>query len=186
MVALDRPATSLQDTVVELSGVWKVYRAQQRSAQLRDIFRNLVRPDYKEVEALRGVNLTVKRGEVVAYAGPNGAGKSTTIKLLSGLLAPSKGSVRALGLDPVRDREQYVGRVSVVFGQRTELWWDHSVAASFEWKRVVWDIPRERYDRMLGLGVEFTQEPIDRFGSVDAGFRDPSGNGWKMIGTRSH
>jgi ABC-2 type transport system ATP-binding protein len=151
MVALDRPVTLPTDIVVELSQVWKVYRAQQRTARLRDIFRNLVRPEYKEVEALRGVDLTVRRGEVVAYAGPNGAGKSTTIKLLSGLLAPNRGSVRALGLDPVRDRVRYVGRVSVVFGQRTELWWDHSVAASFEWKRVVWDIPRHRYERMLGL-----------------------------------
>ena len=58
--------------------------------------------------------------------------------------------VRALGMDPVRERVRYVGRISVVFGQRTELWWDQPVAASFEWKRVVWDIPRERYERMLG------------------------------------
>jgi ABC-2 type transport system ATP-binding protein len=95
--------------------------------------------------------MSVARGEVVAYAGPNGAGKSTTIKLLSGLLAPDSGTVRALGMDPVRDRVNYVARIGVVFGQRTELWWDHSVAASFEWKRVVWNVPRERYERMLGV-----------------------------------
>ena len=123
----------------------------QRSARLRDIVRNFLRPEVRRVEALRGVDLTVKRGEVVAYAGPNGAGKSTTIKLLSGLLAPDSGTVRALGMDPVRDRVRYVGRIGVVFGQRTELWWDHAVAASFEWKRVVWDVPRDRYERMLGV-----------------------------------
>ena len=94
------------------------------------------------------------RGEIVAYAGPNGAGKSTTVKLLAGLLAPDAGTVRALGLDPVRDRARYVGRIGVVFGQRTELWWDHPVAASFEWKRVVWDIPRPTYERMLGFVTE--------------------------------
>src|SRR5215207_11175953 len=93
----DPRATSAGDTVVELHGVWKVYRSHQRSARLRDVVRNLVRPEIRRVEALRGVDLTVKRGEVVAYAGPNGAGKSTTIKLLSGLLAPDRGQVRALG-----------------------------------------------------------------------------------------
>ncbi len=151
MAELDPLATSPTDTVVELSGVWKIYRVQQRSARLSDLARDLLRPRIRSVEALRGIDLTVRRGEVVAYAGPNGAGKSTTIKLLSGLLAPDRGRVRALGLDPVRDRVRYVGHISVVFGQRTELWWDHAVAASFEWKRVVWDIPRERYERMFDV-----------------------------------
>src|SRR5713226_2970184 len=151
MVALDRHATSTTDIVVDLSEVWKVYRQRVRSARVSDVLRNLLHPEVRVVEALRGVDLTVRRGEVVAYAGPNGAGKSTTIKLLSGLLAPERGTVRALGMDPVRDRVGYVGRIGVVFGQRTELWWDHPVAATFEWKRVVWDIPRERYDRMTAL-----------------------------------
>ncbi len=142
---------SRSDTVVELSGVWKTYRQAQRSERLRDVFRNLLRPRVREVAALRGIDLRVRRGEVVAYAGPNGAGKSTTIKILSSLLAPDVGHVRVLGMDPVRDRVRYVSRIGVVFGQRTELWWDHPVAASFEWKRVVWDIPRDRYERMLGF-----------------------------------
>lgn len=143
-------ATSAPDSVVELSGVWKIYRQTQRSERVREAFRHLLRPATRRVEALRGIDLQVRRGEIVAYAGPNGAGKSTTIKLLSGLLAPNAGSVRVLGMDPVRDRVRYVGRIGVVFGQRTELWWDQPVAASFEWKRVVWDVPRERYERMCG------------------------------------
>ncbi len=138
-------------SAVSLRGVWKVYRQRQRSARLRDVFRNLVSPTVVRIEALRGIDLDVARGEVVAYAGPNGAGKSTTIKLLSSLLAPDAGTVRVLDLDPVRDRVRHVGRIGVVFGQRTELWWDHPIAASFAWKRVVWNIPRERYVRMLGL-----------------------------------
>jgi ABC-2 type transport system ATP-binding protein len=150
MDASDRPDTSPSDTAVSLRAVRKVYRQRVRSPHLRDLFRNLLRPEVREVEALRGVDLTVRRGEIVAYAGPNGAGKSTTIKLLSSLLAPDAGEVRALGLDPVRDRARYVGRIGVVFGQRTELWWDHPVEASFEWKRVVWDVPRERYERLFG------------------------------------
>lgn len=139
------------DTVVELRGVRKTYRQRVRSARLRDVVRNLLRPEIRVVQALRGIELVVRRGEIVAYAGPNGAGKSTTIKLLSGLLSPDSGTVRALGMDPVQDRVRYVGRVGVVFGQRTELWWDHPIAATFEWKRVVWNIPRPRYERMVGL-----------------------------------
>jgi ABC-2 type transport system ATP-binding protein len=151
MAVQDPRATSTADIVVELSGVDKTYQQAQRSPHLRDLLTNLLRPRRRLVHALRGVDLTVRRGEVVAYAGPNGAGKSTTIKLLSGLLAPDRGQVRALGMDPVRDRVRYVGRVGVVFGQRTELWWDHPVEATFEWKRVVWDIPDERYQRMREL-----------------------------------
>jgi ABC-2 type transport system ATP-binding protein len=137
--------------VAELAGAWKVYSQRQRSERLRDVLGNLFRPKARRVEALRGVNLRISRGEIVAYAGPNGAGKSTTVKLLSGLLAPDAGRVRVLGMDPVRERVRYVGRVGVVFGQRTELWWDHPIAASYEWKRVVWDIPDETYRRMLGF-----------------------------------
>src|SRR5579885_1559727 len=151
MDALAPSATCHSDIVVELSNVWKVYRQVQRAGRLRDIIRGLIHPQIRRVEALRGIDLRIERGETVAYAGPNGAGKSTTVKLLSSLLAPDSGTVRALGMDPVRDRVRYVRRIGVVFGQRTELWWDHPVAASFEWKRVVWDIPDDRYGRTLSF-----------------------------------
>lgn len=151
MHAQDHSATATSDIVVELSGVHKTFRQKQRSGELRDVLRTLVRPDVRIVQALRGIDLRIGRGEIVAYAGANGAGKSTTVKLLSGMLAPDQGSVRALGMDPVRERVRYVSRIGVVFGQRTELWNDHPIAASFEWKRVVWDIPRPRYEYMRDL-----------------------------------
>jgi ABC-2 type transport system ATP-binding protein len=154
MAVPDRSDTAASDIVVELAGVCKTFRQRQRSERLQDVFRNALRPQIREVRALRDVDLRIGLGEIVAYAGPNGAGKSTTVKLLSGLLAPDAGSVRVWGLDPVRDRVRYVRKIGVVFGQRTELWWDHPVAATFEWKRVVWDVPRDRYDRMLGLVKE--------------------------------
>jgi len=143
-------ATSTTDIAVEIVGVTKVFRQKQRSEKLRDAWRNLMHPQVREIQALRDVSVTMRRGEIVAYAGPNGAGKSTTVKLLSGMLSPTAGSVRAIGMDPVRERRRYVRDIGVVFGQRTELWWDHPVAASFEWKRVVWSIPDQQYHRMLG------------------------------------
>ncbi len=145
----DRRDISRSDIAVELIGVHKRYRQRQRADSLRGLIGQLRKPEFRIVEALRGIDLSVRRGEIVAYAGPNGAGKSTTIKLLSSLLAPDEGRVRCLGADPVRDRRQYVGRIGAVFGQRTELWWDHPIRASFEWKRVVWDIAPQRYTRAL-------------------------------------
>lgn len=147
-------ATVPSDIVVELQDVHKVFRQRQRSSKLSETIRHMFNPRIREVRALQGVSMQIRRGEIVAYAGPNGAGKSTTIKLLSGLLAPNGGSVRALGFDPISERVQYVKRIGVVFGQRSELWYDHPVAASYEWKRVVWDIPQDRFEVMQKRLIE--------------------------------
>ena len=159
MAAPGHSDTCPTDIAVDLRGVSKVFRQRQRSERLADVIKNLIRPEFREVHALRDIDLQIARGEIVAYAGPNGAGKSTTVKIASGMLNADTGTVRVLGMDPVRQREPYMKRIGVVFGQRTELWMDHTVAASYEWKRVVWDIPRERFDRMsdfvrqlLGIG----------------------------------
>jgi ABC-2 type transport system ATP-binding protein len=146
-----RSATPASDIAVELRGVAKTYRQRERAAGVGAAVRAMLRPRIREVHALAGVDLIVRRGEVLAYAGPNGAGKSTTIKLLAGILGPDTGEVRVNGRDPVRERRQHVAEIGVVFGQRGELWHDHPVSASFEWKRVVWDVPDERYHRMLGV-----------------------------------
>lgn len=145
----DHNATWGGDIAVSLTDVSKTFYQRQRSEKTGNIFKNMFRPTLKEIHALKHVNLTINRGEIVAYAGANGAGKSTTVKLLSSVLAPTSGTVRCLGLDPMKDRIDYVKRIGVVFGQRTELWWDQPVATSFEWKRVIWDIPKDRYEAML-------------------------------------
>ena len=90
------------ETAVALSGVWKTYRLRERGTSPREVLARIVNPRFRTVEALRGIDLAIARGEIVAIAGPNGAGKSTTVKLLSGLLAPDQGTVVALGCDPVR------------------------------------------------------------------------------------
>src|SRR5438067_10804036 len=108
MDAQDRSAISRTDTAVDLRCVSKTFRQRQRSDRLSDVFRNLVRPKFREVRALSGIDLQIQRGEIVAYAGPNGAGKSTTVKIASGMLTPDSGTVRVLGMDPVRERESYM------------------------------------------------------------------------------
>ena len=150
----DRPATPTSDIAVELSGVVKIYRQRQASATVRGAVRSMLWPTAREVHALRGIDLTIGRGEIVAYAGPNGAGKSTTIKLLCGIFGPDAGNVSVFGRDPLAERRHHVADIGVVFGQRTELWHDHPVEATFEWKRVVWNVPDDRYHRMLGALTE--------------------------------
>lgn len=158
--------TEVEDTpnsgiVVDLKEVSKTYYQHQRPESFSETLRTFLRPSVKAVRALRGVDLRIRSGEMVAYAGPNGSGKSTTIKLLSGLMIPDRGSVRALGMDPARNRVRYVKRIAVVFGQRTELWWDHSVGASFRWKKATWGIPDDHYRTACGkLREQFDLVPI--------------------------
>jgi ABC-2 type transport system ATP-binding protein len=147
-------ATVDLDTVVRLEGVTKIFKQRQRAETIREALKHIFTPRFNSVKALDGISLDIRRGEIVAYAGPNGAGKSTTVKLLSGMLSPNGGSVQALNMNPITERVRYVKHIGVVFGHRTELWWDQPVSASFDWKRVVWDIPTPQYERMRALVIE--------------------------------
>jgi len=142
------------DTAVSVQGVTKIFTQWQRENAGKGLIKNLFKPEKKIVTALDDVSFTIARGEFVAYAGPNGAGKSTTMKLLAGMLQPTEGQIQVLGMSPDRERIRVMRQLGVLFGNRTELWWDHPVAQSFEWKRVVWDIPREVYVRNLEMVIE--------------------------------
>lgn len=145
----------LQDTpALAIDNITKEYCQWQRSGNARDIIKNLLHPEKRVVTALDHISLQIKKGEFVAYAGANGAGKSTTIKILSGILMPTEGTVSVLGLNPARDRIKLMGHIGVLFGQRTELWWDHPVISSFEWKKEVWNIPDSVYNKNLEMVTE--------------------------------
>lgn len=142
----------LQDTpALAIDNITKEYCQWQRSGNARDIIKNLFHPEKRVVTALDHISLQVKKGEFVAYAGANGAGKSTTIKILSGILMPTEGTVSVLGLNPAKDRIKLMGQIGVLFGQRTELWWDHPVISSFQWKKEVWNIPDSVYKKNLEM-----------------------------------
>lgn len=134
------------DIAAELTNVSKTFVQRQKTG--------LFKHEKQIIHALDHVSLTLRRGEFTAYAGPNGAGKSTTFKLLCGMLVPEEGDIRVMGLHPVRDRVALMRQVGVFFGGRTELWWDHPVIRSFEWKRDVWGIPDEIYHRNMEKYVE--------------------------------
>jgi ABC-2 type transport system ATP-binding protein len=143
--------TPTSDTAVKLAGVSKTFRQRQRSRTAKDSLRHFFTPEFKQVRALDELDLEILRGEIVAYAGPNGAGKSTTIKLIAGLLRSDTGTVECLGVDPARNRVDFMRRIAIVFGQRTELWWDHSIEASFLWKKATWGVSDDDYDARVGL-----------------------------------
>ncbi len=103
-----------------------------------------------EVQALRGVSFSIERGELVGYIGPNGAGKSTTVKILSGILTPDGGTADVGGLTPWKDRKRHVGRIGVVFGQRTQLWWDVPIADSFSLLRDIYRVPEKEFQKRYG------------------------------------
>ncbi|MBE5984763.1 MAG: ATP-binding cassette domain-containing protein [Paenibacillaceae bacterium] len=147
MVLQDIPALAIDN-------ITKEYCQWQRSGNARDIIKNLLHPEKRVVTALDHISLQVKKGEFVAYAGANGAGKSTTIKILSGILMPTQGTVSVLGLNPAKDRIKLMSQIGVLFGQRTELWWDHPVISSFQWKKEVWNIPDPVYKKNLEMITE--------------------------------
>lgn len=141
------------DFVVKLDAVSKSFTQWHRKEGSRNFFRQ----EKKTVTAIDKVSFRISRGEFVAYAGPNGAGKSTTMKMLSGMLKPTDGSVRVLGMSPEKDRIALMRKLGVLFGNRTELWWDHPVIQSFEWKKVVWNIPDAVYERNLDMVTELLE-----------------------------
>lgn len=142
------------DIAVDVRNITKNYEQWQRSTDRRAILRNLISPEKRLITALDDVSFQVEKGEFVAYAGANGAGKSTTMKILAGMLYPTAGTVSVLGLSPQTDRIPLMRRLGVMFGNRTELWWDQPVIQSFEWKRVIWDIPADRYRQTLNTVTE--------------------------------
>jgi ABC-2 type transport system ATP-binding protein len=116
--------------------------------------RGLVRRRHRDVVALGGISFTVAAGELVGYIGPNGAGKSTTIKILAGILVPDRGRVEIDGRVPWRERVAHVARIGVVFGQRTQLWWDLPVAESLEMLRHIYKVPAAAFARQRDELVE--------------------------------
>jgi ABC-2 type transport system ATP-binding protein len=138
-----------------VQGLAKSYRVAERDPGVFGAVRGLVRRRWRTIEALKDVSFSLERGELLGFIGPNGAGKSTTIKILSGILRPDSGRVEIDGLVPYLDRIRHVGRIGVVFGQRTQLWWDLPVVDGFDLLRDIYRVDPQRYratrDELVGM-----------------------------------
>jgi ABC-2 type transport system ATP-binding protein len=131
--------------LISLDGISKSFKIAQRSAGLRQAMKALFVREYSQVNALDDISFSIDEGEIVGYIGPNGAGKSTTIKVMSGILVPDGGACSIMGYTPWKDRVAYVRNIGVVFGQRSQLWWDVPVIDSFELLRDIYKVPASEY-----------------------------------------
>jgi ABC-2 type transport system ATP-binding protein len=134
-------------SVIEIRGLKKSYRVYQKKEGVRAALQGLFQREYREVEAVRGIDLDVAQGEFVAFLGPNGAGKTTTLKLLSGVINPNSGEARVLGFVPWERDNAYRRRFALVMGQKNQLWWDLPAAESFRLHQQIYRIDPEQYDR---------------------------------------
>lgn len=142
---------------IDAKGLTKEFRVYQSRPGLMGAFRDLLNRKYRVIRAVDGIDLQIEQGEVVGYIGENGAGKSTTIKMLTGILQPTAGELRVNGFDPHRQREAFVRTIGVVFGQRSQLWWDIAVQESFRLLQKVYRIPDDEYRRHMDHIIDVLQ-----------------------------
>ena len=151
---------------IEVKNISKEFKVNKRSAGIPGMIANMFVPKFEIKKAVNDLSFTIEKGEMVGFIGPNGAGKSSTIKMLSGILCPDKGSITVGGFVPYKQRKSYVGNIGVVFGQKSQLQWDLPVIDSFELLRAIYRIPEEKYKRNLERFTEmldiksFINQPV--------------------------
>ena len=131
--------------MITMENVCKSYKVAKRNAGFKEACKSLFKREYEEIQALKDVSFTIQDGEMVGYIGPNGAGKSSTIKILSGILTPDSGQCLVDGRVPWKNRIDHVAKIGVVFGQRSQLWWDVPVIDSFELLKDIYSISEHTY-----------------------------------------
>jgi ABC-2 type transport system ATP-binding protein len=152
--------------MIEVDGLWKVYDVKKQRAGFGGGLKDLLAPIHIRKEAVKGISFQVGAGESVGYIGSNGSGKSTTIKMLTGVLRPTEGKVMVGGIDPFRERKRNAAQIGVVFGQRSQLWWDLPIAESLDVFRHIYRVPERRFKQNLAAMMdmlalhEFVSTPV--------------------------
>ncbi|WP_202079701.1 ABC transporter ATP-binding protein [Caldalkalibacillus salinus] len=148
---------------IKAKGLTKTFKVHRSRPGLKGAFRDLFNREYRTIQAVHDVDLDIKAGEMVGYIGENGAGKSTTIKMLTGILMPTAGELEVNGMMPYKNREAFVRTIGVVFGQRSQLWWDIAVQESFNLLKKVYRVEDDRHlnhmIEVLGVG-DFLEQPV--------------------------
>ncbi len=153
-------------TVVVVSDLSKNFQTKVKKSGLRESFKSLIHPVYREVKAVQDVSFSVEKGEILAFIGPNGAGKSTTIKMMTGILYPSHGTVTVLGLIPWKSRKRLSYKIGSVFGQKSQMWFHLPPEDSFELMADIYELDRYDYKNTLKELVqrfqleEFMHQPV--------------------------
>ena len=139
------------ETLLQMKHVTKEFKVLNRREGIKGSLKDLFSRDYKIVRAVDDISMDITRGEIVGYLGPNGAGKSTTIKMMTGVLEPTKGEILVDGMIPYKSRTNYAQEIGVVFGQRTQLWWALPLIESFKLLKDIYQIPDKDYKDMIAL-----------------------------------
>ena len=140
-----------------------MFRSPKRRPGAAGALRTLFSREHEEKVAVAGIDMALERGELVGYIGPNGAGKSTTIKMLTGILVPTSGTLEVAGVVPYAHRRQNARNIGVVFGQRSQLYWDLPLIESFELLRAIYTVPADRYERNMNTFTQLLEmEPFMR------------------------
>lgn len=135
--------------IIKIKNLSKTFKVKIKGKGFKESIKSIFNPKYKEVKAVKNLNLSVEKGEIIAFIGPNGAGKSTTIKMLTGILCPSKGTVEVLGKDPFKDRKSLSYEIGTVFGQKEQLWMHLSAYDNFKYFGAIYDIPESVVERKI-------------------------------------
>lgn len=135
--------------IIKIKNLSKTFKVKIKGKGFKESIKVIFNPKYKEVKAVKNLNLSVEKGEIIAFIGPNGAGKSTTIKMLTGILCPSKGTVEVLGKDPFKDRKSLSYEIGTVFGQKEQLWMHLSAYDNFKYFGAIYDIPESVVERKI-------------------------------------
>ena len=143
--------------IVATRDLRKVFRTRKRTPGTLGALRSFFSREYEEQVAVSDVTFALEPGELVGYIGPNGAGKSTTIKMLTGILVPTSGEVRVAGLVPWKNRKENARNIGVIFGQRSQLYWDLPLVESFELLRAIYGVPQDAYRRNLNEFIEILE-----------------------------
>jgi ABC-2 type transport system ATP-binding protein len=147
--------------MIEVSGLVKEYKIAKRNPGLRGAIQGLFKRSYTIKQAVQGIHFSIQKGEMVGYIGANGAGKSTTIKMLTGILTPSRGQVLVDGIVPYENRQRNAKNIGAVFGQRTQLFWDIPVRESFDLLKHIYQVPEQQYQETLARFTEVLDlEPL--------------------------
>ena len=136
-------------SIIEVSKLSKTFKLKLKEKGFKGSLKSIVKPKYKYVKAVNNVSFKVEKGEILAFIGPNGAGKSTTIKMLTGILYNTKGSIKVLGLDPTKDRKKLAYDIGTVFGQKEQLWTHLTPYDNFKFFGAIYDIPDSRVEKKI-------------------------------------
>ncbi len=153
-------------SLINVSNITKTFKSSLRNSGLSEAIKSFFKRKYQYIDAVKDISFEIEEGEIVGYIGPNGAGKSTTIKMLSGILVPTSGSITVDGLNPTKNRREYVSRIGVVFGQKSQLTWDIPAEDTFDLLRDIYKIDNIEYQKtkdylvkLLNIG-EIIKKPV--------------------------